>query len=65
VVLAPFFVWLYQLIPWAPFALNAAIMAGLFYYAFRSPQLRNADPTPATRADAAQATLDRRDESGQ
>jgi MFS family permease len=65
VVLAPFFVWLYQLIHWAPFALNAAIMVGLLYFAFRNPQLRNADPEPATRADAAMATLERRDESGQ
>ena len=65
VVLAPFFVWLYQHIAWAPFALNATMMAAMLIYAFRNPQLRNADPQPATRADAAMATLERRDESGQ
>ena len=65
VVLAPFFVWLYEHIAWAPFALNAAIMLALLVYAFRNTQLRNADPQPATRADAAIATLERSDESGQ
>jgi MFS family permease len=65
VVLAPFFVWLYQHVAWAPFALNATMMAAMLIYAFRNPQLRNADPQPATRADAAMATLERRDESGQ
>ncbi|MBC7166726.1 MFS transporter [Phenylobacterium sp.] len=65
VVLAPFFVWLYEHIAWAPFALNAAIMLAMLVYAFRNPQLRNADPKPATRADAAIATLERSDESGQ
>ncbi|WP_333587066.1 MFS transporter [Phenylobacterium sp.] len=65
VVLAPLFVWLYQHIAWAPFALNALMMSAMLVYAFRNPQLRNADPQPATRADAAMATLERRDESGQ
>ncbi|WP_374575394.1 MFS transporter [Phenylobacterium sp.] len=64
VVLAPFFVWLYEKIHPAPFILNATLMLTLLVYAFRNPQLRNADPQPATRADAALATLEERDEAG-
>jgi MFS family permease len=64
VVLAPAFVWLYRHLAWGPFALNAVVMLGLLYYAFRNAQLKNADPKPATRADAAMATLERRDEGG-
>lgn len=64
VVLAPFFVWLYEHIHPAPFVLNMIMMLGLLVYAFRNPQLRNADPKPATRADAAKATLEESDEAG-
>jgi MFS family permease len=64
VVLAPAFVWLYRHLPWGPFALNAVVMLGLLYYAFKNHQLKNADPKPATREDAAMATLERRDEGG-
>ncbi|MFN3520859.1 MAG: MFS transporter [Phenylobacterium sp.] len=64
VVLAPFFVWLYEKVHPAPFVLNMAMMLALLVYAFRNPQLRNADPKPATRADTAMATLEKRDESG-
>lgn len=64
VVLAPFFVWLYEKVHPAPFVLNMAMMLGLLVYAFRNVQLKNADPQPATRADAAMATLEKRDESG-
>ena len=64
VVLAPFFVWLYEHWAWAPFMLNAIIMAGLLVYAFTNPQLKNADPAPATKEDAAMATLERRQEGG-
>ena len=64
VVLAPFFVWLYQLSNPAPFVLNVALMVGLLIYAFRNPQLKNADPKPATAEAAARSTLDREDEGG-
>lgn len=64
VVLAPAFVWLYQAIAPAPFVLSALLMLAMLAYAFRNPQLRNAHPQPATRADAAKATLEKRDEGG-
>jgi MFS family permease len=64
VVLAPFFVWLYEKVHPAPFVLNMAMMLALLLYAFRNTQLKNADPQPATRADAAKATLEKGDESG-
>lgn len=64
VVLAPFFVWLYEKVHPAPFVLNMTLMLALLVYAFRNPQLRNADPAPATRADAALATLEEQDETG-
>ncbi|WP_334161658.1 MFS transporter [Phenylobacterium sp.] len=64
VVLAPFFVWLYQHSNPAPFLLNMALMLGMLVYAFRNKQLRNADPKPATRADTAIATLEKQDEGG-
>ena len=53
VVLAPFFVWLYERIAPAPFILCGGLMLLMLIYAFRNPQLRNAHPQPATRADAA------------
>jgi MFS family permease len=62
VVFAPAFVWLYQHAPAAPFALNASLLAAMLAYAFASPPLRNADPTPATQEDATLATLERLDE---
>lgn len=40
------------------------MMLGLLVYAFRNPQLRNADPQPATEAATAKATLEQRDEGG-
>jgi MFS family permease len=64
VVLAPAFVWLYQAVAPAPFILSALLMLAMLAYAFRNPQLRNAHPQPATRADAAKATLEKRDEGG-
>lgn len=64
VVLAPFFVWLYQHSNPAPFLLNMSLMLGMLIYAFRNRQLRNADPKPATRADTAIATLEKQDEGG-
>ena len=62
VVLAPLFVMLYEHIPSAPFLLNMTMMLAMLLYAFRNPQLRNADPKPATRADTAIATLEKSDE---
>lgn len=62
VVLAPFFVWLYQHIGPAPFVLNATLMALLLVYAFKNPQLRNADPLPVGEEVGPRATLERRDE---
>ncbi len=64
VVLAPFFVWLYERIAPAPFILCGGLMLLMLIYAFRNPQLRNAHPQPATRADAAMATLEKSDEGG-
>jgi MFS family permease len=64
VVLAPFFVWLYERIAPAPFVLCGVLMLLMLIYAFRNPQLRNAHPQPATRADAAMATLEKSDEGG-
>ncbi|RZJ81226.1 MAG: MFS transporter, partial [Brevundimonas sp.] len=64
VVLAPFFVWLYERIAPAPFILCALMMVAMLVYAFRNVQLKNADPLPATRADAAMATLEKSDEGG-
>jgi MFS family permease len=64
VVLAPLFVFLYQHFGPAPFILNSGLMAGLLFYAFRNPALRNADPKPATREMATMATLEKSDEGG-
>ncbi|MBA4013712.1 MAG: MFS transporter [Phenylobacterium sp.] len=64
VVLAPFFVWLYERIAPAPFILCGGLMVLMLIYAFRNEQLRNAHPQPATRADAAMATLEKSDEGG-
>jgi MFS family permease len=64
VVLAPFFVWLYQAVHPAPFVLNMVLMLAMLVYAFRNPQLRNADPSPATRADTAKATIEASDQGG-
>ncbi len=64
VVLAPAFVWLYQRVAPAPFVLCALMMVAMLVYALRNAQLKNADPLPATRADAAMATLEKGDEGG-
>ena len=64
VVLAPFFVWLYERVAPAPFVLCGVLLLLMLVYAFRNPQLRNAHPQPATRADAAMATLEKSDEGG-
>jgi len=64
VVLAPAFVLLYERIAPAPFLLNTALMLAMLVFAFRNPQLRNADPSPATKADQALASLEKQDEGG-
>jgi MFS family permease len=64
VVLAPLFVLLYEKIHPAPFLLNMVLLLAMLAYAFRNPMLKNADPTPATRADTAIATLEKSDEGG-
>ena len=64
VVFAPAFMALYRANHAAPFLLNMALMLALLAYAFLEPALRNADPAPATRADATMATLERSDEGG-
>ena len=62
VVLAPFFVWLYQHVAPAPFLLNTLMMLGMLAFAFTNAQLRNADPAPTTREETVLATLEKRDE---
>ncbi|MEO8114811.1 MAG: MFS transporter [Phenylobacterium sp.] len=64
VIFAPAFVWLYEKVHPAPFYLNMVLMLGMLVFAFRNPRLRNADPRPATRADATMATLEKSDEGG-
>jgi MFS family permease len=63
-VFAPAFMALYRHVHAGPFILNMILMLGLLVYAFVNPGLRNADPAPATRADATMATLERSDEGG-
>jgi hypothetical protein len=63
-VFAPAFMVLYRAAHPAPFVLNMVLMSGLLVYAFVNRGLRNADPAPATRADATMATLERNDEGG-
>jgi hypothetical protein len=62
VVLAPLFVLLYEKVHAAPFVLNMVMMLAMLVYAFKNPQLANADPKPATLADSAMATLEKSDE---
>jgi MFS family permease len=64
VILAPLFVLLYEHFGPAPFLINAALMAALLAYAFRSTALRNANPRPATRDEATMATIEKTDEAG-
>jgi MFS family permease len=64
VIFAPGFVFLYERYGPAPFIVNALLMGGLLVYAFRSPALKNADPSPATRDEVTHATLEKTDETG-
>lgn len=52
VILAPLFVFFYQHYGPAPFILNTVLMVALLAYAFRNPQLRNADPRPTIEDSA-------------
>jgi MFS family permease len=63
-VFAPAFMAIYRANHSAPFVLNMVLMLMMLAYAFISPALRNADPQPATRADATMATIERSDEGG-
>jgi MFS family permease len=63
-VFAPLFMAVYRANHAAPFVLIMLLMLAMLAYAFISPALRNADPAPATRADATMATLERSDEGG-
>jgi len=67
VIIAPLFVWLYEAVAWAPFLLNAVILAGLVIFAFRNRILREAgekgsDGDPDDEATL--ALLERSDEGG-
>ena len=63
-VFAPAFMAVYRANHSAPFVLNMVLMLGMLAYAFANPALRNADPGPASRADATMATLEKSDEGG-
>jgi len=67
VIIAPLFVWLYESVAWAPFLLNAVILAGLLVYALKNQILKDAgekggDNDPDD--DATLALLERSDEGG-
>ena len=63
-VFAPAFMAVYRANHSAPFVLNMVLMLAMLAYALLNPALRNADPAPATRADATMATIERSDEGG-
>ena len=64
VVVAPLFVLLYEMIGWAPFILNAVILAAMLVYALRQTVLRNVNDTVDAQDEATLAGLERNDESG-
>ena len=61
-VLAPFFVWLYERVHPAPFLLNVALLMAMLTYALRNVQLKSADPKPTSQEDTNYATLEKSDE---
>jgi MFS family permease len=63
-VFAPAFMAIYRANHSAPFVLNMVLMLGMLVYAFTNRALRNADPAPASRADATMSTIERSDEGG-
>src|SRR5215217_120478 len=66
VIIAPLFVGLYEAVAWAPFLLNAAILAGLTVFAFRNSILRKAGEGASSdeEDEATLALLERSDEGG-
>ena len=65
VIIAPLFVGLYQAVAWAPFLLNAAILAGLLVFALKNRVLREAGERGDDDDDEATlALLERSDEGG-
>lgn len=63
-VFAPLFMAIYRAHHSAPFVLNMLLMLGMLVYAFTNTALKNADPQPASRADATMSTIERSDEGG-
>ncbi|MES2034452.1 MAG: MFS transporter [Pseudomonadota bacterium] len=66
VIIAPLFVGLYEAVAWAPFLLNAAILAGLTAFAFRNSILRKAGEGASIdeEDESTLALLERSDEGG-
>ena len=64
VIIAPLFVGLYEAVAWAPFLLNAVILAGLLVYALRNRILREAGERGEDDDDSTLALLERSDEGG-
>jgi MFS family permease len=67
VIIAPLFVWLYESVAWAPFLLNAAILAGLLVFTFRNRILREAGEKTQDgdgEEESTLALLERSDEGG-
>lgn len=67
VIIAPFFVALYETVAIAPFLLNAVILAGLFVFAFKNRILRDAGERAGGDDEDDEATLallERSDEGG-
>ncbi len=67
VIIAPLFVALYEAVSWAPFLLNATILAGLMVYAFKNRILREAGEKVSdseAEDESTLALLERRDEGG-
>ena len=64
VILAPLFVMAYEALHPAPFLLNTAILAGLFFYATTNGVLRKAGETGNADEEATVAALERADEGG-
>lgn len=64
VILAPLFVMAYEALAPAPFLLNTAVLAGLFFYANTNGVLRKAGESGNADEEATVAALERADEGG-
>ncbi|HEY2710260.1 MAG TPA: MFS transporter [Caulobacteraceae bacterium] len=62
IIIAPFAVIFYKMIPEGPFVIAAAVLAGLFAYAYLDPMLRNVGEGLGGEDLAIEATLERSDE---